>query len=103
MGDAGIIGLISDTHGLLRPEALTALKGSDLIIHAGDVGRPEILEELRAIAPVVAIRGNIDTGAWASELPITEVVDARSARIYVVHDIQQLDLDPAAAQFNIVV
>ena len=103
MGDAAIIGLISDTHGLMRQEALTALKGSDLIIHAGDVGKPGIIEQLRAVAPVVAVRGNIDKGAWASQLPMTAVAEARSALIYVLHDIQQLDLDPAAAKFNIVV
>ena len=103
MGDAAIIGLISDTHGLLRPDALTALKGSDLIIHAGDVGKPGIIEQLRAVAPVVAVRGNIDKGAWASQLPMTTVVEAHSVLIYVLHDIQQLNLAPAAAEFNIVV
>jgi putative phosphoesterase len=103
MGDAGIIGLISDTHGLMRPEALTALGGSDLIIHAGDVGKAGIIEQLRAVAPVVAVRGNIDKGAWASRLPLTAVAEGRSALIYVLHDIQQLDLDPAVAEFNVVV
>src|SRR5713226_10404786 len=103
MGDVAIVGLIPDTHGLLRQEALTGLKGSDLIIHAGDVGKPGIIERLRAVAPVVAVRGNIDKGAWASQLPMTAVAEARSALIYVLHDIQQLDLDPAAAEFNIVV
>ena len=98
-----IVGLISDTHGLLRQEALAALKGSDLIIHAGDIGRPEIIDQLRAVAPVVAVRGNIDKAGWASQFPMTAVVEARSALIYVLHDIQQLDLDPAAARFNIVV
>jgi uncharacterized protein len=76
MGDAQIVGLISDTHGLLRKEALAALKGCDLIIHAGDVGKPEILDELRAVAPVIAVRGNIDKGAWASRLPLTAVAEA---------------------------
>src|SRR5258707_3474541 len=103
MGDAAIIGLISDTHGLLRQQALTVLKGSDLIIHAGDVGKPGIIEQLRAVAPVVAVRGNIDKGAWASRLPMTAVVEARNALIYVLHDIHELDLDPGAAAFNIVV
>lgn len=97
------IGLISDTHGLLRPEALTALEVSDLIIHAGDVGKAEILEQLRAVAPVVAVRGNIDKGDWASQLPMTAVVEAGPAWIYVLHDLQQLDLDPVAAGFQIVV
>jgi uncharacterized protein len=100
---AAIIGLISDTHGLLRPDALTALKGSDLIIHAGDVGKPGIIEQLRAVAPVIAVRGNVDKGAWASELPMTAVAEGRSALIYVLHDIQQLDINPVAAEFNIVV
>jgi hypothetical protein len=97
------IGLISDTHGLLRPEALAALVGCDLIVHAGDVGRPGILGSLRALAPVVAVRGNIDRGEWASRLPSTAEVEAQSARIYVLHDVHRLDLDPAAAGFGIVV
>jgi putative phosphoesterase len=103
MANAAIIGLISDTHGLMRQEALTALKGTELIIHAGDVGKPGIIEQLRAVAPVVAVRGNVDKGAWASQLPMTAVAEAGSVLIYVLHDIQQLDLDPAAAEFNIVV
>jgi putative phosphoesterase len=98
-----IVGLISDTHGLLRPEALRALGGSDLIIHAGDVGKPEILDGLRALAPVVAVRGNIDRGEWASALPLTAAAEAGPAAIYVLHDIQQLDLDPAAAGFHVVI
>jgi len=103
VGDGAIVGLISDTHGLLRPEALTALKGSDLIIHAGDVGKPGIIEQLCAVAPVVAVRGNVDKGSWASQLPMTAVAEVRSASIYVLHDIQQLDINPAAAEFKIVV
>jgi putative phosphoesterase len=101
--DASLIGLISDTHGLLRPEALRALEGCELIIHAGDVGGPEILESLRGIAPVIAVRGNIDKGEWAAQLPETAVVEAQSARLYVLHDIHQLDLNPAADGFAIVV
>jgi uncharacterized protein len=97
------VGLISDTHGLLRPEALAALQGSDLIIHAGDVGTPEIIDQLSALAPVVAVKGNIDKGAWASRLPATAVAEAGSILIYVLHDLAQLDLDPAAAQFHVVV
>jgi uncharacterized protein len=97
------IGVISDTHGLLREEALTALAGSDLIIHAGDVGDPEILDRLRTLAPVVAVRGNIDKAAWASALSETAVVQAGGRRIYILHDIHQLDLDPAAAGFSIVI
>lgn len=103
MRTGAAIGLISDTHGLLRPEALDALQGSDLIIHAGDVGKPGIIDQLRALAPVVAVRGNIDKGDWASQLPETVVVEAGPALIYVIHDIGQLDLDPAAAGFNAVV
>ena len=103
MGDVAIVGLISDTHGLMRPRALSALEGSDLIIHAGDVGKPEILDQLRAIAPIVAVRGNIDRGAWASLLPLTAVAEAGANRIYVLHDIGQLDLDPAAAGLHAVV
>jgi putative phosphoesterase len=98
-----VIGLISDTHGLLRPQALAALAGSDLIIHAGDVGDPEILEKLKTIAPVFAVRGNIDTEPWAKALPETEVVEAGDATICVLHDVKALDLDPAAAGFHIVV
>ena len=93
----------SDTHGLMRQEALTALKGTDLIIHAGDVGTPGIIEQLRVVAPVVAVRGNVDKGVWASQLPMTGVAKAGPALIYVLHDIQQLDIDPVATEFNIVV
>jgi putative phosphoesterase len=97
------IGVISDTHGLVRPEALAALRGSDLIIHAGDIGSPTVLEALRKIAPVVAVRGNNDTGAWASALPLTEIVDVAGLRLYVLHDLKELDLDPAAAQLRAVI
>jgi uncharacterized protein len=103
VSDVSIVGLISDTHGILRSEALTALRGSDLIIHAGDVGDPEILDQLGAIAPVVAVRGNIDKAGWASRLQMTAVVEAGPAVIYVLHDIGDLDLDPASADFDIVV
>ena len=103
MRGASLIGLISDTHGLLRPEAIAALAECESIIHAGDVGKPEILESLRAIAPVVAVRGNVDKGEWASRLPETAVVEAESVTIYVLHDVHQLDLDPVAAGFGIVV
>jgi len=97
------IGLISDTHGLLREEALHALEGSELIIHAGDVGNPEIIETLKAIAPVIAVRGNVDTEVWASALSETEVVETGAATIFVLHDAHALDLNPAAAGFHIVV
>lgn len=97
------IGLISDTHGLLRDEALRALEGSGLIIHAGDVGNPEIIRALEAIAPVIAVRGNVDIEPWASALPETEIVETNLSTIYVLHDVHALDLDPAAAGFHIVV
>lgn len=103
MRDPASVGLISDTHGLMRPEALTALRGSDLIIHAGDVGAPEIIEQLRDLAPVVAVRGNIEKGAWASRLPLTSIVEAGPAQIYILHNIAELDLDPAQARFNVVI
>ena len=98
-----ILGLISDTHGLLRDSALRALEGSDLILHAGDVGASEILEELRGVAPVVAVRGNVDTGTWADVLPLTEMVGAGSATIYMIHILQDLDIDPRGAGVSIVV
>ena len=97
------IGVISDTHGLLRPEAVSALQGSDLIIHAGDIGRLEVIEQLEAIAPVKAIRGNIDQAAWAEAFPETEVVQANDVLIYVLHNLKALDLDPQAAGFRVVV
>lgn len=97
------LGLISDTHGLLRRQAVEALRGSELIIHAGDLGDPKILEELRKLAPVVAVRGNVDTEEWAEALPLTAVVEAGSVLIYVLHDANALDLNPAAAGFRIVV
>jgi putative phosphoesterase len=98
-----LIGLISDTHGLLRPQALRALEGSDLIIHAGDVGDPEILEALKTLAPVFAVRGNVDTDPWALAIPETEVIETDTATIYVLHDVHALDLDPVAAGFQIIV
>jgi putative phosphoesterase len=97
------IGLISDTHGLLRPQALRALESSDVIIHAGDVGDPEILETLKTLAPVFAVRGNVDAEPWALALPETEVIELDPATIYVLHDVHALDLDPAAAGFQIIV
>jgi putative phosphoesterase len=96
------IGLISDTHGLLRPEAVAALRGSGLILHAGDVGDPEILTTLRGIAPLVAIRGNVDTEPWAKILQPTEVVTAAGVTFYMLHDVKSLDLSPEAAGFTIV-
>lgn len=97
------IGVISDTHGLLRPEALEALRGSQMIIHAGDIGGQEILDALQALAPVIAVRGNTDHGPWADALPETAMAEAGPALIYVLHDVHALDLDPAAAGFRMVV
>ncbi|HVM76259.1 MAG TPA: metallophosphoesterase family protein [Candidatus Saccharimonadales bacterium] len=97
------IGIISDTHGLLRPEAETALQGTQLIVHAGDVGSPEILMRLKAIAPVFAVRGNVDREAWARELPLTAVVEADSTSFYVLHNIRELDLKPEAAKIDFVI
>ena len=96
------VGLISDTHGLLRPEAVVALHGSELILHAGDVGKVEILDELRKIAPVVAIRGNVDTAPWCSSLKETDVVQTEAATFYLIHNIADLDLHPSAAGIHIV-
>ena len=97
------LGLISDTHGLLRPEAVEALRGSDHILHAGDIGAPEILEALTKIAPVTAVRGNVDTASWARALPETEVVRAGGVSIYILHDLGRLDLKAEAAGFDVVV
>jgi len=97
------LGLISDTHGLLRDEAVQALRGSDLILHAGDVGAPEILTKLREVAPILAVRGNVDEGSWAEPLPMTQVVEAGGVTIYMLHILEQLDLDPRAAGFAMVV
>jgi len=99
----GQIGVISDTHGLLRPQAVEALRSSALIIHAGDVGRPEILDELRRIAPVIAVRGNVDRDAWAESLPLSEIVEHDDVRLYVLHILEDLDLDPPTAGFHAVI
>ena len=100
---ASTVGVISDTHGLLRPEAVAALQGSDLIIHAGDIGNPDVLKTLETIAPVIAVRGNNDKGAWAESLPEFEVVQVGSVYIYILHDAKELDLDPTAAGFGVVI
>jgi hypothetical protein len=97
------VGVISDTHGLLRPEALAALEGSDLIVHAGDVGNLEVLEQLGAIAPTSAVRGNVDTADWARRLPLTKAVQVGELSIYVLHEIAHLDLDPKLAGFAAVI
>ena len=97
------VGVISDTHGLLRPQAIAALKGSILIIHAGDVGSPDILDALRQIAPVFAVRGNVDKGSWARRLPETEVVQVDGVSLYILHILDGLDLDPPTAGFHAVI
>jgi uncharacterized protein len=98
-----LVGVISDTHGLLRPQALAALRGSDMIIHAGDIGDPAIIDQLGAIAPAFAVRGNIDKGDWAAGFPQTQTVAAGELVFYVLHAIAELDVDPAAAGFAAVV
>lgn len=97
------IGLISDTHGLLRPEAIAFLRGSDYIVHAGDIGDAAVLSELGAVAPVTAVRGNNDQGAWAEGIAETQVLKVGAVSIYVLHDLAQLELDPAAAGYQVVV
>lgn len=96
-----VVGVISDTHGLLRPEAEAALTRCDAIVHAGDIGRPEVLDALRAIAPLTAIRGNVDS--WAADIPDTQVLEIDERFLYILHDVNALDLDPAAAGFDVVV
>ncbi len=97
------VGVISDTHGLLRPEAVEALHGVDQILHAGDVGTPEILATLKAIAPTTAVRGNVDRGVWATALPMTEVSRLGTLDVYMLHDLDTLDVDPVAAGFAAVI
>jgi len=98
-----IVGVISDTHGLIRPQALAALNGSEHIVHAGDVGAASVLEALSAIAPVTAIRGNNDRDAWARSLPENTAVEIDGTWLYVLHDVHELDLDPRAAGFAAVI
>jgi putative phosphoesterase len=97
------VGVISDTHGLLRPEAIEFLKGCDSIVHAGDLGDPDILKMLEAIAPTFAVRGNVDRGSWTRDLPDKDLVEAEGKLLYVIHDLDELDLDPVAAQFAAVI
>jgi hypothetical protein len=97
------IGVISDTHSLLRPEAIAALRGSDRVLHAGDVGDPGILDRLCELAPVTAVRGNVDRGPWAAALPETELVEIEGLSIYLIHDLGQLDLKPEAAGIRVVI
>ncbi len=98
-----LIGVISDTHGLLRPEALKALEGVELIIHAGDIGDLRLVRQLERLAPVHAVRGNTDRGDWAAGLPRTRVVEVGGVHLYVLHELFTLDLDPAAAGFSAVI
>ena len=98
-----VIGVVSDTHGLIRPQALAELRGCDLILHAGDIGAPEVIEALQPLAPVVAVRGNVDREAWAERFPATQYVELEGCRLYVLHDLLTLDLDPVAAGIDVVV
>ncbi len=95
------VGVIADTHGLLRPQAVAALRGCDMLIHAGDIGRPEVMAGLEARAPTVAIRGNVDR--WADGLPDTRTVELAGRRIFVIHDLKTLDFDPAGAGMDVVI
>jgi uncharacterized protein len=97
------IGIISDTHGLLRPEAIKQLAGADHIIHAGDIGAPEVIEGLRRIAPTTAIRGNIDVGEWAKDYPDSEFVVLGGRSLYVLHNLKEIKLDPAASGFDVII
>jgi len=97
------IGLIADTHGLLRPEALAALADSDLLIHAGDIGKPEVVAALKKIAPLVAIKGNNDTDSWARRLPETKNITLGALKLYVIHNVKELSFDPAARGFRVVI
>ena len=101
--DNFFIGVISDTHGFLPWKALNTFEGTDLIIHAGDIGKPEILEALRSVAPVVAVRGNMDYGEWTHDLRQTEVVELGDVLVYVLHDLYRLDVEPSAAGFRAVI
>ena len=97
------IGVISDTHGLLRPEIPKVFQGVDLIVHAGDIGRAAVLKALGDLAPVVAVKGNVDRGEWAESLRDTQVVEVQATFLYVIHEIEKLDLDPSAAGFAVVI
>jgi uncharacterized protein len=101
--DQTVIGVVSDTHGLLRPESLKHLTGVDRIIHAGDIGAPNVLEKLQTLAPVDAVRGNNDKGAWAETIPETLFLDVRGHQIHVLHDLNQIDLSPSAAGLSVVI
>ena len=98
-----LIGVVSDTHGLLRPEALRRLRGVDRIVHAGDIGTPAVLAALEVLAPVTAVRGNNDRGAWATALPETATFEVGRVRCHVLHDVKTLDVDPGAAAIRVVI
>lgn len=98
-----IVGIISDTHGRLSDFAVTALAGSKLIIHAGDIGEPEILDKLKIIAPVFPVKGNMDKGVWARKIPDSEIVNEGAVFLYILHDVSRIDLDPAASGFSAVI
>jgi putative phosphoesterase len=98
-----VIGVISDTHGLLRPQAVEALRGVARILHAGDVGDQEILKALEKIAPVTAVRGNVDGGTWARKIPMSEIIEVEGVSVYMLHILERLDLKPEAAGFRVVV
>jgi putative phosphoesterase len=102
-GEKKLIGVISDTHGLIRPEVADAFSGVDLIIHAGDIGTAEVIEELRSIAPVIAVRGNNDKGPWADTISETEIVQIGNVNIYILHDLKEIDLSPAARGLQVVI
>ena len=101
--DTKVIGVISDTHGLIRPEAIAALHRVDLILHAGDIGDPEVIERLKRIAAVIAVRGNNDKAEWAEKFSESEIIEVGSVAIYLLHDLKQIDLDPSEAGFRVVV
>jgi len=98
-----IIGVISDTHGLLRPEVIECLSKSNLIMHVGDIGKESVLKDLKKIAPVIAVKGNCDQEGWGKELPMTEMVEVGGKHIYIIHDIKQLDIDPEAVGLSLVI
>lgn len=97
------IGVIADTHGMVRPEAIQLLRGAELIIHAGDIGSPRVLEALEAVCPTRAIRGNVDEDAWAKDLPERALITVLDRRIYVIHNLKDLDIDPVASRFDVVI
>jgi putative phosphoesterase len=101
--DNFLVGVVSDTHGILRPGLIKAFEGVDLIIHAGDIDQPRVLEWLKEMAPVIAVRGNMDRGKWADTLPVTEIVEIGEVLLYMLHNIYMIDLDPSEAGFHAVI